>query len=72
MDFKKAELYRLTFGEHKGEMLCEVGETIEGLKYLDWMLGLDLLKETQDALTTYLHKPHIKLKLEEALENDDD
>jgi len=72
MDFKKAELYRLMFGKHKGEMLCEVGETIEGLKYLDWMLGLDLLKETQDALTTYLHEPYIKLKLEEALENDDD
>ncbi len=67
MTFAESQDYRLPFGKHKGERIDDVAATDEGLKYLDWMNGLDDIRDQQlrEALEAYLGDPTIAKDLGE-------
>ena len=44
-----AEDYKMPFGKHKGQPLKEIP-----IAYLDWCLGIDLLKSTRENIKAYL------------------
>jgi hypothetical protein len=56
------------FGKFKGRTIDQVASTDDGLKYLDWMVGLDDLREPfKTDLTTYLAKPSVSQELDRIL-----
>jgi len=58
------------FGKYKGRTLDDVASTPEGLRYLDWLVGQDFVRDDlAAAITTYLGDETVKRELAEALES---
>lgn len=65
MTFKEAAAFKAPFGKYKGKTFDEIAMSDKGLKYLDWMRGLDnLYPATRAALAAYLDDPAIKKELD--------
>ncbi len=72
MDFKEAKEFVMPFGKYKGRTIDDVASDDEGLRYLDWISGVDLFMGISvsiqsnfiNAVTTYLFDPAIKKELD--------
>lgn len=63
--FKAAQQYVIRFGNYKDKSLDKIAETDDGLKYLDWLLGQNWLRDlARMHITYYLSDPTIKKELE--------
>ena len=69
MELKEAKTVRLPFGKHKGETIDDVACKDDGLRYLDWMHGLDNIRDERfrEALECYFDDPDIAKEIEDAL-----
>lgn len=73
MTFKEAGLYVLPFGKRRGERICDVALSDDGLRYLDWMSGAATQPgPTKDALECYLGDPAIAREIENLVGKDED
>ena len=54
----------LRFGRHNGKTIEQIGESDDGLKYLDWLVGETWLEViTKRVIRKYLSDPTIKAEL---------
>ena len=68
MEFKDAANTVITFGKHQGKTIDQLGETDEGLKYIDWMNGAGVCDDdVKAAVEVYLNDPTIKSELQKAI-----
>lgn len=62
--FKKAQGYRLNFGQYEGQTIDEIASTDKGLLYLDWCVGALEHSQAWRWINVYLSDPGIKRDLE--------
>lgn len=62
----------IPFGKHKDKTIGEVASTDEGLRYLDWMVGIAKPGYFKNALESYLETPAISGEVDSVLADDDD
>jgi uncharacterized protein (DUF3820 family) len=68
MTFERAAKFVLPFGKHQGRELDVIGATDDGLRYLDWLVGQDWLKDNvRRAIKCYLARPAITAELDRAI-----
>ncbi len=66
MTFKEAQEFVLTFGKYEDEALDDIASTDEGLLYLDWLAGEQIMdSELRLALNIYLSDICIQKELED-------
>jgi hypothetical protein len=66
--FEHASQTRIPFGQHRGQTIDQVARTDKGLKYLDWLLGQDWLRqEMRNAIEAYVLHPSIAQELDRVL-----
>lgn len=64
----QVESIRIPFGKYAGKTLDEVSQTDEGLRYLDWMVGLkDLRDPFRRSLIQFVTDPTIQREIEDVL-----
>lgn len=65
MTFDEAASFRMPLGKHKGKMLDSIAASAEGLKYLDWLIGQDWLRDPlRAAVWAYMGDESIQRELE--------
>lgn len=69
MNFRQAANTVIQFGKNKGKTIDQVGESDDGLLYLDWLSGIDLKPDFKIALDTYLSDPTIARDLDTLVSN---
>ncbi len=66
MTFKEAQEFVLTFGKYEDEALDDIASTDDGLLYLDWLAGEQIMdSELRLALHVYLSDICIQKELED-------
>lgn len=59
----------IPFGKYKGYSIERIGESDEGLLYLDWLVGQSWLKaELRRELESYLGQPTIRAEVQKLVE----
>lgn len=67
--WRNAAQVRVPFGKYQGRTLKQVGDTDDGLLYLDWMRGIEIKDRAfREALAIYLDDPTIAAELTELIE----
>lgn len=68
LTFREAADTAISFGKHKGRTLDQIGETDEGLLYLDWLRGQKgPTGFMAQVLKAYLDDPSISKAVKEAI-----
>jgi hypothetical protein len=66
--FTEACGFAMPFGKRKGETLARIGASDEGLRYLDWLVGILEGGIVKGKLEAYLTHPAVKLRLDALLD----
>lgn len=64
--------FRLTFGRYNGQTLDEIAQSDEGLKWLDWMVGIAYSSDLKLALKIYLSQPDLQRRIDLLIDDDHD
>jgi hypothetical protein len=70
--FTEASAFVLQFGKYAGDTLSQIGQTESGLRYLDWLIGRQWLKDpAKTMIKTYLAHPDVSRLVDAAIDDDD-
>ncbi len=72
MTFKQAQIFVMPYGKYVGRTIDDVAGTDEGLRYLDWMRGLDDIKNRalRQALDAYFADETIQKEMDTLKEDE--
>jgi hypothetical protein len=66
--FHRASACDLRFGKYKGQTLEQIGDTEDGLIYLDWLIGVEWLNQyTRDMIGIYLNHSSVAPRVNQAI-----
>ena len=66
----KPDQFEMPLGKYKGWTLDEIASEDEGLKYLDWLIGQEWVRDPlKGNLKEYLEQPAVARELERILED---